>query len=156
MASSSACSFRGVATTNAEAAPGSPRISAAEASATMREPAADDSSRPAASAGTTSWPRPSRRAHGHGEGSAREREEDEEVLAAAARARCLRKWRGRRGGGHGERKQAAAEEEAAAIWRCSLLVRGWESGGSEASAAAGGDFTVNSLSSVSLLCLGLQ
>ena len=80
VASSSACSFRGVDTTNAEAAPASPRTSDAEASATMREPAADDSSRPAASAGTRSW---SRRAHGHGDGRASEE--------AEARARCLRK-----------------------------------------------------------------
>jgi hypothetical protein len=51
--SSFACSFRGVDTTNAEATPTSPRISAVEASVTMREPAAEDSSRPA-SAGTSS------------------------------------------------------------------------------------------------------
>jgi hypothetical protein len=62
MASSSACSFRGVDTTNAEAEPASPRTSDVDVSATMREPATNDSSRPA---GTRSR---SRRAHSHGGG----------------------------------------------------------------------------------------
>lgn len=130
MASSSACSFRGVATTNAEAEPASPRISAAEARATMREPVADDRIRPVSSGSRSR----SRRGHGHGEaeaegeGRAREREEEGpgDGDLEAAHARCLMEWWRGGGGGDGERKQAAAEEEAAAIGGRAESVEGEE------------------------------